>query len=125
MRISGSRREKVTGEWRRFHSEKLYTFYSSPVIIKHIKEVEIIRRRAYGRTEIHVNIDRDREEKRRKMGGKRKEKRRREEKRRRRRRRRRREEKRREEKRREEGKNREEKRRREEKKKGRGREENI
>jgi hypothetical protein len=26
-RISGSKRDKVTGEWRRLHTEELYTLY--------------------------------------------------------------------------------------------------
>jgi hypothetical protein len=29
-RIFGSKRDKVTGEWRKLHSEKLHILYSSP-----------------------------------------------------------------------------------------------
>jgi len=33
----GARRDKVTGEWRRFHNEELNDFYSSPNIVRVIK----------------------------------------------------------------------------------------
>jgi hypothetical protein len=33
----GSKRDKVTGEWRKLHSEKLHNIYSSPDIIRQIK----------------------------------------------------------------------------------------
>ena len=36
-RIFGSKRDKVTGEWRRLHNEELYALYSSPNIIWVIK----------------------------------------------------------------------------------------
>ena len=36
-RIFGSKRDQVTGEWRRLHKEKLYALYSSPNIIRVIK----------------------------------------------------------------------------------------
>jgi hypothetical protein len=36
-RIFGSKREEVTGEWRRLHNKKLYALYSSPSIILVIK----------------------------------------------------------------------------------------
>jgi hypothetical protein len=36
-RIFGSKREEVTGEWRRLHNEKLYALYSSPNIIRVMK----------------------------------------------------------------------------------------
>ena len=36
-RISGPRREEVTGEWRRLHNEKLNDLYSSPNIVRVIK----------------------------------------------------------------------------------------
>jgi len=36
-RISGPRRDEVTGEWRRLHNEGLNDLYSSPNIVKVIK----------------------------------------------------------------------------------------
>jgi hypothetical protein len=36
-RISGPNRDEVTGEWRKFHSEELHNFYSSPNITIQIK----------------------------------------------------------------------------------------
>jgi len=36
-RIFGSRRDEVTGEWRRLHNEELNDFYSSPNIVRVIK----------------------------------------------------------------------------------------
>jgi len=33
-RIFGSRRDEVTGEWRRLHSEELNNLYSSPNIVR-------------------------------------------------------------------------------------------
>jgi hypothetical protein len=33
-RICGSRRDEVTGGWRKLHNEKLRDLYSSPSIIK-------------------------------------------------------------------------------------------
>jgi hypothetical protein len=36
-RIFGSKRDEVTGEWRKLHSEELRILYSSPNIIKQIK----------------------------------------------------------------------------------------
>ena len=36
-RISGPRREEVTGEWRRLHNEKLNDLYGSPNIVRGIK----------------------------------------------------------------------------------------
>jgi hypothetical protein len=36
-RIFGSKRDEVTGEWRRLHNKELYALYSSPNIIRVIK----------------------------------------------------------------------------------------
>jgi hypothetical protein len=36
-RIFGPKRDEVTGEWRKLHSEDLHNFYSSPDIIRQIK----------------------------------------------------------------------------------------
>jgi hypothetical protein len=36
-RIFGSKRDEVTGEWRKFHIEELHNLYSSPNIIRQIK----------------------------------------------------------------------------------------
>jgi len=36
-RIFGSRRDKVTGEWRRLHNEELNDSYPSPNIVRMIK----------------------------------------------------------------------------------------
>ena len=36
-KISGSKRDAVTGEWRRLHNEELNDFYSSPSIIRVMK----------------------------------------------------------------------------------------
>jgi hypothetical protein len=36
-RIFGPKRDEVTGEWRKLHSEELHNLYSSPVIIRQVK----------------------------------------------------------------------------------------
>jgi hypothetical protein len=36
-RIFGRKRDEVTGEWRKLHSEELHDLYSSPDIIRQIK----------------------------------------------------------------------------------------
>jgi hypothetical protein len=36
-RIFGPKRDEITGEWRRLHSEELYALYSSPNIIRVMK----------------------------------------------------------------------------------------
>jgi hypothetical protein len=37
VRIFGPKRDEITREWRKFHSEELYILYSSPDIIRQIK----------------------------------------------------------------------------------------
>jgi hypothetical protein len=41
-RISGPKRDEVTGGWRKLHNEELHTLYSSPSIIKVIKARRMI-----------------------------------------------------------------------------------
>jgi hypothetical protein len=36
-RIFGPKRDEMTGEWRKVHSEELHNLYSSPEIIRQIK----------------------------------------------------------------------------------------
>jgi hypothetical protein len=36
-RISGPKRDEVTGEWRKLHNEELHDLYSSPSIIRIMK----------------------------------------------------------------------------------------
>jgi hypothetical protein len=36
-RIFGSKRDEVTGEWRKLHNEELNDLYSSPYIVRVIK----------------------------------------------------------------------------------------
>jgi hypothetical protein len=40
-RIFEPKRDKVTGEWRKLHNEKLHNLYSSPNIIRQIKSRRI------------------------------------------------------------------------------------
>jgi hypothetical protein len=37
LRIFGSKRDEVKGEWRKFHNEELHDLYSSPSIIRIIR----------------------------------------------------------------------------------------
>jgi hypothetical protein len=39
-RIFGPKKDKVTGEWRKLHSEELHNLYSSPNIIRQINQRE-------------------------------------------------------------------------------------
>jgi hypothetical protein len=36
-RMFGPKRDEVTGEWRKLHTEELYDLYSSPSIVRVIK----------------------------------------------------------------------------------------
>jgi hypothetical protein len=36
-RISGPKRDEVTGEWRKLHNEELHNLYSFPDIIRQVK----------------------------------------------------------------------------------------
>jgi hypothetical protein len=40
-RIFGPKRDEITGEWRKLHSEELHILYSSPNIIRKIKSRRI------------------------------------------------------------------------------------
>jgi hypothetical protein len=40
-RIFGSKRDEVTGEWRKLHNEELHNLYSSPDIIRQVKANEV------------------------------------------------------------------------------------
>jgi hypothetical protein len=40
-RIFGSKRDEVTGEWRKLHSEELHSLYSSSDIIRQVKANEV------------------------------------------------------------------------------------
>jgi hypothetical protein len=40
-RIFGPKRDEVTGEWRKLHSEELHSLYSSPDIIRQVKANEV------------------------------------------------------------------------------------
>jgi hypothetical protein len=36
-RIFGPKRDEVTGEWKKLHSEELHNLYSNSDIVRHIK----------------------------------------------------------------------------------------
>jgi hypothetical protein len=40
-RIFGPKRDEVTGEWRKLHSEELHNLYSSPDIIRQVKKNKV------------------------------------------------------------------------------------
>jgi hypothetical protein len=40
-RVFGPKRDEVTGGWRKLHNEELHNLYSSPSIIRMIKEDEM------------------------------------------------------------------------------------
>jgi hypothetical protein len=40
-RIFGPKRDKVTGEWRKLHSEELHNLYSSPDVISQVEANEV------------------------------------------------------------------------------------
>jgi hypothetical protein len=44
-RIFGLKRDEVTGEWRKLHSEELHNLYSSPDIIRQGKSSQVKSRR--------------------------------------------------------------------------------
>ena len=44
-KISGAKKDEITGEWRKLHNAELYALYSSPNIIRSLK-----LRRQIGRT---------------------------------------------------------------------------
>jgi hypothetical protein len=40
-RICGTKRDELTGEWRKMHSEELHILYSSPIIIRQMKSMRL------------------------------------------------------------------------------------
>jgi hypothetical protein len=52
-RIFGTKRDEVTGEWRKLHNEKLNDLYSSPNVVRVIKSRRM-RCSAYGAKESHI-----------------------------------------------------------------------
>jgi hypothetical protein len=60
-RIFRSKRDEVTGKWRRLHNEELYALYSSPNIIRVIKSrrlrwTERVARMGERRGEVHTGF---------------------------------------------------------------------
>jgi hypothetical protein len=53
-RIFGPKRDEVTGEWRKLHSEELHNLYSSPDITRQIKS----RRMRWAGHAAHVSQER-------------------------------------------------------------------
>jgi hypothetical protein len=53
-KIFGSKREEVTGEWRRLHNEELYDLYSSSIQVNRSRTTRGVEHVAHkGRAEIH------------------------------------------------------------------------
>jgi hypothetical protein len=53
-RIFGPKRDEVTGEWRKLHSEELHNLYSSPNTSRHVKS----RRMRWARHVAHMGEER-------------------------------------------------------------------
>jgi hypothetical protein len=62
LRISGPKRDEVSGGWRKLHNEELHNLYSSPSIISVIK-LSRMRRAGYvaGMGEMKVLVGKPRE----------------------------------------------------------------
>jgi hypothetical protein len=59
--IFGSKRDEVTGEWRKLHNRELHNLYSSPDIIRQIKSRRMrwaghVARMGEGRNEYRVLV---------------------------------------------------------------------
>jgi hypothetical protein len=64
-RIFGSKRDEVTGGWRKLHSEELRDLYSSPVIIRKIRSrrmrwTEQVAQMLMKRNAVRLLVERDR-----------------------------------------------------------------
>jgi hypothetical protein len=55
-RIFGPKRDEVTGEWRKLHSDELYNLYSSPNIIRQIKSSRMRRTGHVARMGEEINV---------------------------------------------------------------------
>jgi hypothetical protein len=55
-RISGPKRDEVTGEWRKLHNEELHILYSSPNIIRQIKSRKMRLARHVARMGVERNV---------------------------------------------------------------------